>query len=405
MMRAGRRKLTLAVLAAAVCALLILFLSSPTEGAAASSGGKPSTFFTDAAGTRAILMVLREFLPSAERWMKPLELLPAPEGGNPMTLLVIGPSRAIGEKEAASLDAWVEKGGQLVIATQQAWHAEPEPGAGLESGEPADYLARHGFSFVPGAEAAFSGRAAEYPDSQSALLLEGGVLERGEYTLRFGSDAVPKGGEKPVGAGRIIVIADKQVWSNRRLSQSRNAVWLVRTALSWGNGRLLFDEYHHGFEKTRGTLALTFSFLASSWGLAFAQLLLAGLLALWMRGARFGPLIEPPPARPPDPLARLDALAGLLETAKAEEFALRNLHQHLLRRLWQLRYGALQPTGHSDIEELVLTRRPRAQKLDRYLSLVRRRKEGPGNEADLVEAARLAGEILEEYRHGKQSTR
>ncbi len=38
---------------------------------------RPSTFFTDSTGARALLLVMRRLLPSVEQWRRPLYLLPS----------------------------------------------------------------------------------------------------------------------------------------------------------------------------------------------------------------------------------------------------------------------------------------------------------------------------------------
>jgi hypothetical protein len=384
MTSARRQNLIAAVLSAVVFVLLVLFLGSSGQRAQSSYRENTSSFFTDESGSKAIYMVLRQFLPSAGRWMKPLDLLPPPERVNPTTLLVIGPSERLGPEEAQGLEGWVRQGGQLILAVQRPWMLEaPE-------GQPAgSFLARHGFSFSTGGTE--EAKPAEYADAAGTLVLGGGALKRGEYSVRLASGGTIKGGQKRLGSGRIIVIADRRAWSNERLAGSGNAVWLVSAALSWGNGRLLIDEFHHGFHKTRGAISLMLSFLSSFWGLAFVQLAAAGLLLLWLSGKRFGPMIEEPTGRLRQPLRRVESLAALLAAAKAKEFALQAINQHLLRSLWRLRFGAFaveQTTGASTLSES-------------YLSAIRRQERGPLREKELLEAARKAGNIIQEHQSGR----
>ncbi len=404
-----KQNLAIAGAAALVFVLLFVLLSRPAERPQSSFEGKTSTFYTDESGTKAIYLILKEFLPSVERWMKPLQLLQSPDSGHPSSLLVMGPSRAVGQAEAARLDDWVRSGGQLIVAAQSPWLYEPigpldVGGEGSPAGslEPQAYLSRHGFSFI--STEAKPAEAEEYCDRFGTLLLGGGALGGGAYTARLGNQSVVKAAEKLVGSGRILVIADEQAWSNARLSRSANAAWLVAAVLSWGNGRLLIDEYHHGFQKSRSVFSLMISFLTSLWGLAFLQLALAGLLLLFARGRRFGRLAERPSERKQDPLERIEALAALLEAAGAKSFALQTIHHLLLRRLWQLRYGALEAKARGSIKRTILSRQSLPKNISQYLSLVRRQeKQGSLGEKELVRAARRAGEITQEYRHGRES--
>jgi len=64
----------------------------------------------------------------------------------------------------------------------------------------------------------------------------------------FGDSAGPLALEIPVGRGRLIAIADDDLFSNRQLPRSENAVLLANLLAHYGHpgGRVLFDEYHHG---------------------------------------------------------------------------------------------------------------------------------------------------------------
>ena len=77
--------------------------------------------------------------------------------------------------------------------------------------------------------------------------------------------------EIPVGQGRIVAIADPTMVSNGALRRSDNAVWLVTLAAGWGEGKILFDEYHHGFGEKRGTGELIRAFLVTPWGWWFCN--------------------------------------------------------------------------------------------------------------------------------------
>ncbi len=394
MTRVGKQNLLVSVSALLIFVLLFTFLPPPARESGTSFDEKASTFNTSDSGTKAIYLVLKRFLPSVERWMKPLEILPPPESDNPTSILIMGPSLAIGEEEARRLNRWIEEGGQLIVASEN---------------RPAAYLAAYGFSFIAGlgqngGGGTASRRLARYADATGELLLEGSALEEGDYTILFHGSSGIKGGEKRLGAGRLLVIADKEVWSNLRLTQGRNAAWLVSAVLSWGNGRLLIDEYHHGFQRTRGPLALMLSFFTSLWGLAFVQLGAAGLLFLYSRGRRFGRIRELPRARKRNPLERTEALGALLEAAGASSFALNSISRLALRRLWQSRYGSLAPKGGLQVEGKIPSSAFPSADISGYLSLVQRldRQGSPSGEA-LLEAARRAGEIVQEYHHGRKN--
>ncbi len=359
----GVRAKNLAAIVLLVTALAVLvLLAGPGDSAAPPRNDRVSSFYADPAGAKAIYLVLKKFLPFAERWLKPLDALPPPEADNPASLLILGPDLPIGAEEAEALNAWVERGGQLIIASPDPWTVSVGSPA---TDPPSGFLSRHGFSFseTEGAQGTCSG-------AEGRLELGGPMLAEGGFQPLFSGPAGVMAGVKRLGQGRLVVVTDSRAWSNERLRRSDNAVWLVSAALSWANGRLWIDEFHHGFQRSRGIFALTFAFLKTYWGFAFLQLAAAGLLLLLARVRRFGRIVEPAAERRQDPLERVQAIGALLEAAGARRFALRTMRQQLLRRLGPARAAAA------------------AQRAEGA---------GPLTEEAFVRAARQTGWILEEY--------
>ena len=82
MTRVQKQNLVITTLVILIFILLFTILS-PAKLSQSSFSEKTSTFYTDESGTKAIFLVLKEFLPSVERWMKSLKVLPPPEADNP----------------------------------------------------------------------------------------------------------------------------------------------------------------------------------------------------------------------------------------------------------------------------------------------------------------------------------
>lgn len=304
-------------------AVVGLLVAVVPRGAAPGAGEKdpPTTFSAGAGGSRAIFLVLREFLPSVERWTRPPRALPLPDDTSPTSLLVMGPTTALTEAEAAALERWVHSGGQLIIAASRPW-----PVAAGTPGHPGnaarqDFFARHGLHFgdhrLP---------LAEHGGDTGSLVLEGSPFAGGGLEALFGGED-RMGAVEQVGTGRIVFVADERAWSNDRLRRSTNSAWLVDTVAGWRNGRLLVDEYHSGHGSASAAPARLFSFLFSPWGFAFLQAGIAGLLFVLRRARRFGPVLESPAERVTEPLERVRGLAAMLEAAGAREFAARAIDQ------------------------------------------------------------------------------
>jgi len=148
----------------------------------------------------------------------------------------------------------------------------------------------------------------------------------------FGDGAGPLALEVPVGRGRLIAVADADLFSNRNLGRSENAVFLADLLARYGRpgGAVLFDEYHHG-DVAGGPDGSVWEALGRPLQLALIQVFLAALCLMVLLGGRFGPPI--PTGRD---LARSSAdyvasLASLYRRAGASGTALEMLYRQFLR--------------------------------------------------------------------------
>src|SRR5437667_9876449 len=97
-----------AVAASTICLVLILALALLSAKPSSDTILKrPSTFFTDPTGARAIYLVLQRALPSAEQWRLPITELMQPSPSSPATLIALEPN-PFGQAEASSLDQWIK---------------------------------------------------------------------------------------------------------------------------------------------------------------------------------------------------------------------------------------------------------------------------------------------------------
>src|SRR5262249_4453797 len=105
-----------AAVAAAICLVLIVAIavlsSKPRSDTVLQ---RPSTFFTDSSGARAVYLVLQRVLTSAEQWRFPTTELEQPSRAGASTLIAMGPND-LGQEEAKALDEWIVSGGQLILA-------------------------------------------------------------------------------------------------------------------------------------------------------------------------------------------------------------------------------------------------------------------------------------------------
>jgi hypothetical protein len=288
--------LRVAILAFAICVVLLVLVGLLSrEGTTDAVFGRPSTFFTDPTGARGIYLVLGELWPEGEvgQWRRPLTLL-GEQAGEPSTLVVMGPSVRLGPRDADALDAWLEAGGQLVLAASAPWRiAGPDP----ESAD--DYAGRHGIA---------------HPED-----LDAGAAIDAARTVALG-------------AGRLVYVPDAHAFSNGNLVGGDRAVWLAAAVSAWG-GPVWFDEYHQGFGSRRGLMAIVGSFLVTPWGLAVLQMALAGAVYILGYRKRFG---RPTDLRQEPRTSRVEtveALGALFRAAEARELSVKVMDQYLTASL------------------------------------------------------------------------
>ncbi len=371
---------------------------------------RASSFFSDGNGMKAAYLLVAHFLPQTGRLTRPFQFHNDPD--TVATLIVARPFLSLAEPEARAIEAWVARGGQLILALDEDWPVKKTRTRGAFSGEAEEidrdeegFLAPMGFVFDEASPVGGGSEAAvetETEDGSEVVAAEmrspGSLLEAGMVAGRFAEcpepylavDGQTLVGMKRLGSGRVLVVPDGNIWSNERLGEGMAGALLVRACAEW-KGAVLFDEFHQGFSRQRGLTALIFEFLFSRWGVAALQLLLAGLLLMAGPWRRFGALIEPKPPMRQNPDELIGALSGLFQASRARDLARKILHRHLLRRLEENHrfQTLLQMRGEGQ-------GRP-PESVARYRTLHREGERRPLSEAELLEAARLSGQILEEH--------
>jgi hypothetical protein len=134
--------------------------------------------------------------------------------------------------------------------------------------------------------------------------------------------------------GRMAtLVADDRIFSNRELRETEAGP----LALGWivpRYGRIVIDEYHHGYEASGSLVGATLRWsLHSPWGWMAWQLAVVGLIALLTAGVRFGPIRNDVQRRRRSPLEHVRALATALAAARGHDVAVGLMVQGLRRRL------------------------------------------------------------------------
>jgi hypothetical protein len=206
---------------------------------------------------------------------------------------------------------WVERGGRLVLAVNEAYGPlKVEPAAGPGAPEKV-------FPALAGV------RRIEAPVWRA--LGEGTPLDAHAVFTLGGRPLLARW---PLGDGDVLMLSAPEAIENGALGKADHLALLQGLA---GSGRpVYFDEHVHGVESRPGVLDLM-----ASWGLGPALVLMsaAGLLLLWRERARLGPPEEDHVERRSEAVDLLDSLALLYGRALSPAQALRMYRRGLERAL------------------------------------------------------------------------
>jgi hypothetical protein len=315
-------------LAAALLAGVVTLALWPTAKRGAFSGVL-STRRADALGARAFYRVLELAGHEPLRRSEDLEALSlrgvlfslAPEAPEPPLQGLPRPP-VFGKFERREILRWVEAGGRLVLVSSRTTGVHRDFGVRVLEGKG---RVRPGVARAVGASPLLGGAR-----ELASPLMHHLDLGASDPRTLFAHERRAVVAVVPRGEGLAVFLALPYVAGNAGLRERDNLRFLYSLAtLLAGDGRVHFDEYHHGHRRSRGFVAL-----ASGFGLQFAlaQLALAGLFALW--AAR-----HPPRGRAP---AR-DAGRGAEEhiAAVAALYERGGLAAHAAETLWSATRAAV----------------------------------------------------------------
>jgi hypothetical protein len=222
-----------------------------------------------------------------------------------------------------AIDRWVREGGTLV------YQGHPDQAPFLGQPPPA-------LRAAPLAPPAAQARAVRgLPDvarDVRRVVISVGVRAR-SGTVLLADAAGPLITEHRLGAGRVVVIADSHLFTNRYLAAEDNAVLAANLLFRYAHGRsVAFDEVVHGLGgHERGPWSRLLSGNVA-WGLV--QIAVAAvLLALWS-GSRLGPPVPLPEAeRTRYAIEYVHSMASLYRRAGARQAAVRALWDRWRREI------------------------------------------------------------------------
>ncbi|MEY2397582.1 MAG: hypothetical protein QOJ00_756 [Actinomycetota bacterium] len=266
---------------------LIVIVGGVNALGAAPGGPTLSSYATNAEGLAAYQTLLNDTGHRTSQLRTPLDKQRQPPAA---TLVAIGQS--FSRREGGALRQFLMSGGVAIVGNPEAedalsavgLHALHWRGDGATAVSPAPGASLGDVRAVRGAG------LGEWRGSAPAL------LQRGTHVAAVSI---------PVGAGRLVALADPSPLTNQWLGVADNAAFAVAIA---GEGRpVVFAEYGHGFGVRNGLSAIPSRWKAALW---FGGV--AAVVAALSSAKRFGPPDEETDAPTPPRVLYVESLASTL---------------------------------------------------------------------------------------------
>jgi hypothetical protein len=251
-------------------------------------------------------------------------------------LIVVEPRRSglfsddtpgLGEKDSQALLDWVAKGNTLVLMSAYPSVLHELLGVRIDPDRGGD-----GKPLL--ADAAEVGGYTEPGSAEDTLRIRALGLERRDtLQARKGVPLWLVGDQPgalliPHGEGRVLLVADPSLWTHRGLLRGDNVLFLYNVAaLDAADGRVYFDEYHHGLRAGGGYWDYL-RYHDQHWDLL--QLLAVVGLAFWAAGVRLGPAVRLPQPGRADAVDYASAVARIYQRAGVTRPLARNLARDFL---------------------------------------------------------------------------
>ena len=363
--------------------VIFTFVGTTSESDDALSG-RPSTYAGSPTGSLALLRWLDNIGYDAGRLENTFDIDPQTSA-----LFILRPSNAISPENSEQILTWVEKGGVLILG---------EDRGGL--GGPANRVFRdlELATFVPAnaerIERAPTLQPLDRPPVREVPVRAERLVssERNDLAALVGNEEGPVVVGLRYGQGYIYASSSIYMFTNFGLREAGNAA-LILNMLRWvpDGGRVLFDEYHHGFvaEGEQGTLR---SLLTESvWGRALIYSLVICGLFLILQGRRFGrPIPLPEEVARRNSAEYVENMADLFRRCGKRDYVGQHYHSTFKRRL--ARPFGLNPALPDDqfVQELAVQRSLDSEALRTLLSRLR---QPPASDEALLKLLREADQF------------
>jgi len=225
-----------------------------------------------------------------------------------------GVEREVSEADARALLRWVEAGNTLLLCGRHMTAVHQELGVEVTSDAAAPDIP----------SPASPGDGGGYTRGIDRLVVEGHDTVQAEDGLPLWWVQEEPGAVLLLrGRGRVVVVADPSLLTRRGLGRADNGLVLYNVcSLDARDGRVYFDEYHHGLGSGGGLWAYL-RYHGRQW--TVLQVLLVAAVAVWAAAVRLGPALPMVRGSQADAVNYASAVARIYQRAGVRDLLARAL--------------------------------------------------------------------------------
>jgi hypothetical protein len=222
------------------------------------------------------------------------------------------------DADVDGLLAWVQQGNTLLFCAAHKSLLLEKLRVALGESEPGDVM----LVARPSAVGEYTARVAGIGVESDATVSARGAVPLWSLGSKAGAVLIRHG------QGRVLVVADPSLLTHRGLLREDNVVFLYNVAaLDAEDGRVYFDEYHHGIRAGAGYWNYL-RYHHQHW-IVVHLLLLAGV-AVWAVGRRLGPAVPMPVVKQADGVDYASSVARIYQKADVRSLVGDSLARHFL---------------------------------------------------------------------------
>jgi hypothetical protein len=278
-------------------------------------------------------------------------------------LVVVEPSEEFSDADVQGMLHWVEEGNTLVLLGRDstALHAK----LGIELHGDAEAFERgETTELVPN-------EAGAYTEGMEHIVVEGSdTIEAGRGLPLWSIGGRPAALIQRWGQGRVVVAADPSLLTSRGMRRGDNVLFLYNLArVHAGDGRVYFDEYHHGLYSGGGFWGYL-RYHDQLW--TVLAVFIAAAVAAWAVAVRLGSAVAPLQTDQADAVAYASAVARIYQLAGLRRLMGQMLANHIMTQLRRLL--GLRPDPRADDERVawqLLEQEPAIRELRRGVGELR----------------------------------